>query len=134
MRKEKVSVKMENIACVIGQNTRKHNTVTMRVDRSFILEALDLYEAEREGRDPGKGLVGVELVAVYQDEVSPEQMELPIEDGEPVTGDELIDGMRLSTEGTCNDGPILTTAVKDQDKANEAFQMMDKALGIALEE
>lgn len=93
------STKIENVNCVIGQNTKKPNTITMRIAEADILEAVALFKTLREGNKPETGLIGYELIAVYADEsdVDNEVIELDLS-GAPVQGDELIDGMADSLD------------------------------------
>ena len=77
------SVKLENLDCVIGKNTKKHNTVTMRVDNDFIMEVIEYFEANRKGEEPTGKLKGLRLIAVYEDEEKA--------DGEAVKSEDLFE-------------------------------------------
>lgn len=93
MTKKTISTKMENVKCVIGQNTKQPNTVTMRIHERDILEAVQLFQTLREGNKPESGLIGLELSAIYLDESDMqdnETIELDF-NSDPVSGEELTD-------------------------------------------
>jgi hypothetical protein len=60
-----VSTNLDAVKCVIGQSTKKDNTVTMKVDPRIIIEAVELWESMKKGLKPTSGLLGFKLVAVY---------------------------------------------------------------------
>lgn len=63
------SVRIENVDCVIGRNTKKPNTVVMSVHEDFIMEVMRLYQIQKKGEKPTEGLIGLELRAVYADDM-----------------------------------------------------------------
>lgn len=65
---KQVSTSLYGVKCVIGQSTRMPNTVTMRVDRETVKDAVDLYDLQKDDETPKSGLLGFKLVAVYADE------------------------------------------------------------------
>lgn len=149
MTKIKISTKVEGVTCVIGQTTRKNNTITMRCPEDNIVDAVKFFKDSKSMAKPEKGLIQYELYACYIDEAPEKEQAEFIETGEEVIGDELIDGAKAGTHapgesplyvaGTGNGAAkeaeaVLTTRVLDQDKANKAFEEMDEALGITLEE
>ena len=67
------SVRIENVNCVIGRNTKKPNTVVMSVHEDFIMEALKLYQIQKRGENPTEGLIGLELRAVYAEDEQEER-------------------------------------------------------------
>lgn len=71
-----VSTSLYGVKCVIGQSTRMPNTITMRVDRVIIKDAVDLYDLQKEDETPKSGLLGFKLVAVYADGEEPVKIEI----------------------------------------------------------
>lgn len=63
--KKNISTNLESVRCVIGQSTRKHNTITMIVSPDEIIEAVKFFDDRKKGIKPKEGLIGYELVAVY---------------------------------------------------------------------
>lgn len=101
MTKQIISTKMENVKCVIGQNTKQPNTITMRVPETEIIEAVNLFKTLREGNKPESGLLGYELVAVYadgSDKKEDEIIELKLSD-DAASGEDLVDGLIENIEG-----------------------------------
>lgn len=86
------SVRIENVDCVIGRNTKKPNTVVMSVHENFIMEALKLYQIQKRGENPTEGLIGLELRAVYAEDEQEEK-----------EAEKLIDGMGDSLESVVDE-------------------------------
>lgn len=76
------STKISGVDCKIGRRSRTGSTVTMAVTDQFIMEAVGLFETLEKGEKPKEGLVGLELHAVYAEE---------LEEGE--TAKSLLEGM-----------------------------------------
>ncbi len=61
-----------------GHSTRKPSTVTMTVSHKFAIEVADLMEDYiKAGIEPEQGLLRLELIAVYADEVEEYELEKP---------------------------------------------------------
>ena len=52
MSEKIVSTNLDAVKCVIGQSTKKDNTVTMKVDSKVIIEAVELYDSIKKGLKP----------------------------------------------------------------------------------
>jgi len=63
------STKISGIDCKIGRRSRTGSTVTMAVSDQFIMEAVGLFEHLEKGNKPKEGLIGLELHAVYAEDL-----------------------------------------------------------------
>ena len=69
-RKEIVSKNLvENVVSTLGTNSKKPNTVVMAINEDFIIDALGLFRDKKKGVERETGLVRLELVAVYAEEI-----------------------------------------------------------------
>lgn len=82
MNEQIKSTKIAGVDCKIGRRSRTGSTVTMAVNDQFIMEAVSLFETLDKGNKPNEGLIGLELHAVYAEE---------LEEGKE--SGKLIDGM-----------------------------------------
>lgn len=72
---KQVSKIVDGVRCVIGQATKKPNTVTMQVSGKFAMEAVKYFDALRTGEEITEGLIGLELIAHYAEDVKEADLE-----------------------------------------------------------
>lgn len=72
---KQVSKIVDGVRCVIGQATKKPNTVTMQVSGKFVMEAVEYFDALRKGEEITEGLIGLELIAHYAEDVKEADLE-----------------------------------------------------------
>lgn len=65
--RKRVSTNLFEMRANASFSTRKPSTVTMEIDKRFSLEAYDYYLDQQENVERETGLVGFELIAVYED-------------------------------------------------------------------
>ena len=70
MNEQIKSTKIAGVDCKIGRNARTGSTVTMTVTDQFIMEAVSLFETREKGNKPKEGLIGLELHAVYAEDLA----------------------------------------------------------------
>lgn len=87
---KQVSKIVDGVRCVIGQATKKPNTVTMTVSGKFAIEAVEFFDAMRKGEEITEGLIGMELIAHYAGEETEAELEEKI--------DEITDTLDEATE------------------------------------
>lgn len=78
---KQVSKIVDGVRCVIGQATKKPNTITMTISGKFAIEAVEYFEALRKGDEITEGLDGLVLMAHYAedaDESSEEESDLEV--------------------------------------------------------
>jgi hypothetical protein len=66
-KQETVSVKIESVTPRGAISTRKPSVITMAVEHRFANRAAELYQDIQTGNDPETGLVGLKLIAIYED-------------------------------------------------------------------
>ena len=103
------SEQLESVSCVIGQKTRKPNTVTMTVSSNFIIEVVTLFEQLKVGKKPTKGLCGLKLIAEYVEDIEDEEKQLELVEGmagslEEITHSEYKDDHSIDIETGDIDG------------------------------
>ena len=86
------STKISGVDCKIGRRSRTGSTITMAVTDQFIMDAVKLFETLEKGEKPKDGLIGLELHAVYAEE---------LEEGDE--SGKLIDGMGDSLDEVAGD-------------------------------
>ena len=70
MKDEKIkSTKIAGVDCKIGRNCRTPSEVSMHVSDNFVIEAVRLYDRIKIGDKPKEGLIGLELHAVYAEDL-----------------------------------------------------------------
>lgn len=67
------STKISGVDCKIGRRSRTGSTVTMAVTDQFIMDAVGLFEQLEKGEKPKEGLIGLELHAVYAEDLEEEE-------------------------------------------------------------
>ena len=67
------STKISGVDCKIGRRSRTGSTVTMAVTDQFIMNAVGLFERLEKGEKPKEGLIGLELHAVYAEDLEEEE-------------------------------------------------------------
>ncbi len=82
------STKIAGVDCKIGRNCRTPSEVSMFVSDDFVIEAVKLYERTQIGEKPKEGLIGLELHAVYAED---------LEEGKEV--EKVMEGMEKDLEG-----------------------------------
>lgn len=69
MNEQIKSTKISGVDCKIGRRSRTGSTITMAVSDQFIMEAVGLFEQLEKGNKPKEGLIGLELHAVYAEDL-----------------------------------------------------------------
>ncbi len=82
------STKIAGVDCKIGRNCRTPSEVSMHVSDDFIIEAVKLFDRIKIGDKPKEGLIGLELHAVYGED---------LEEGKEV--EKVMEGMEKDLEG-----------------------------------
>ena len=85
-KREIVSRVMAEVRPNASHSTRKASTVTMEIERRFSAKAYEFYLDQKDKIEPEIGLIGFELVAVYEDG-TPE----PVKDEVDEKLEEIID-------------------------------------------
>ena len=67
IREEIVSKQIEQVVPRGGIKTKKPSVVTMAIEHRFASRAYDLFEDRKAGTEAETGLIGLKLVAVYED-------------------------------------------------------------------
>ena len=89
IKKMTVSTILSEVRANASFSTRKASTVTMEIDKRFSLEAYGLYLDRLDNIENKLGLIGFELVAVYEDgQPEPVKIESVIVGGEEFPIDE----------------------------------------------
>lgn len=78
-KREIVSKVMAEVRPNASHSTRKASTVTMEIERRFSAHAYELYLDQKDKIERDTGLIGFELVAVYEDG-HPEPVKTEIEE------------------------------------------------------
>ncbi len=74
MNEEKIkSTKIAGVDCKIGRNCRTPSEVSMHVSDDFVIEAVKLFDRIKIGDKPKEGLIGLELHAVYAEDLEDEK-------------------------------------------------------------
>ena len=127
IKKTTVSTILSEVRANASFSTRKASTVTMEIDKRFSLEAYGLYLDRLDNIENKTGLIGFELVAVYEDgqaepEKSPEELVI-----EEIT-DTLDEATAEETEETetevepeaeAEEQPELTETEEDGEDGND---------------
>ena len=73
MNEQIKSTKISGVDCKIGRRSRTGSTITMAITDQFIMDAVKLFEILEKGEKPKKGLIGLELHAVYAEDLEEEE-------------------------------------------------------------
>lgn len=123
-KQEVISKNVENVVCTMGTQSKKSNTVSMAVPDDFILEALNFYREKRKNSELEKGLIRLELVAVYEDgEQSP--ITGPPRDGDLLKEDQMQGRWHDTKYMTTGITGVPTTGTSGIAESNPVEQMID---------